>query len=524
MQSTSDAQLVHQARTGDREAFDQLVLRYQTQALRLSYSLVGDRSEAEDLAQEAFLRAWQNLHVLSDPDKFSGWLRRIVFGVSIDWLRAFRADLFRLADDSAELALLSYPASHSNALDEMERTDLRKRVWLALARLPANYRVPLTMFHFDGLSHARVAKTLNVPESTVRSLVTRARARLRPMLGASSEVFEEHRMTTARILHLTDGESVAGTLRESGLPGEVAIYGDLFYEGPVPDHVSGKQLLALRAHFYAEAGYGPANEVQASLQKGEQAIATAHQHREVVLWLDHRLSDQLLLISLLHHFSEQPAGDAVLSLICIGSYPAIAPFVGLGQLTADQLFSLADTRTRASKEQFQLGKAAWRAFTSSDPTAIEHLLHSDTSALPFLAAALRRHLEQFPSLENGLSRTEQSALEVLRDQDSISAANLFFAVQRREDLLFMGDYSFYRLLKKLASEKHPLIKASACPSRIEEWHTTEISITAIGRKVAEKKHDRILLNGLNEWRGGVHLRTGSRIWRWDPGRKKLVHG
>jgi RNA polymerase sigma-70 factor (ECF subfamily) len=77
----------------------------------LAYLLIGDRIGAEDMTQETFLRAWLNLDFLSDPAKFTAWLRRIVFGVSIDWLRVFRPDLYRLTDAKAELDLSRQAAS-----------------------------------------------------------------------------------------------------------------------------------------------------------------------------------------------------------------------------------------------------------------------------------------------------------------------------------------------------------------------------------------------------------------------------
>jgi len=85
MNSKNDAELVHLARTGNRAAYGELIRRYQRSIWGLACLLVHDRFEAEDLAQEAFLRAWLNLDLLSDPSKFAAWLRRIVFGVSIDW-------------------------------------------------------------------------------------------------------------------------------------------------------------------------------------------------------------------------------------------------------------------------------------------------------------------------------------------------------------------------------------------------------------------------------------------------------
>jgi RNA polymerase sigma-70 factor (ECF subfamily) len=220
MESSKDADLVRMARAGNRDAYGELIRRYQHQICGLACTLLDDRFEAEDVTQEAFLRAWLNLDLLSDPAKFAPWLRRIVFGVSIDWLRVFRPDLYRLSDGKTELEIIVQPARTESALATLEAIELRQRIWDAVARLPPKYRLPLTLFHFDGLSHSKVAEALGVPASTVRSLVTRARQKLQPMLAsyagelfpALEDLLQEQAAGNATMLHITDGESVAGTL------------------------------------------------------------------------------------------------------------------------------------------------------------------------------------------------------------------------------------------------------------------------------------------------------------------------
>src|SRR5439155_19991543 len=99
--------------------------------------------------------------------------------------------------------------------------------------------------------------------------------------------------------------------------------------------------------------------------------------------------------------------------------------------------------------------AAWMAFISADPTEIERFIVTGTSALPFIAEAVRRHLEQFPSADNGLARTERQALSVLRDQGSVSGTGLFVAVRDLEEQGFMGDASFYKIVADLCEARHP---------------------------------------------------------------------
>jgi RNA polymerase sigma factor (sigma-70 family) len=491
MDATSDSNLVALAKAGNREAYSELIGRYQRSTYGLACVLLGDRFEAEDITQEAFLRAWQNLDLLSDPAKFAPWLRRIVFGAAVDWLRAFRPDLYRLADAETELVFFSQPANTTTALEALETIELRQRVWDAVARLPPAYRLPLALFHLDGLSHAKVADAMGVGESTVRSLVTRARRKLAPMLASyAAEVLPALQDVLAdpekgkSMLHIADGESVAGTLRESIIPGEVRIYGDLMYEG----------------------------QVQKEAGAFEDTLLAMSRHDETVLWMDHRLSDQLILIKVLDWIGRRRSGRTGLSLICVGRFPGMDRFIGLGQLTADQLTSLADTRLQVAEAQLRLATQAWNAFTSAEPVEIERVIAGDTSALPFLGAALRRFLEQFPSVENGLSRTEQQALLVLRDRGSLVWKRLFFAVQAMEDPHFMGDLSFLAILKELADGRNALV----------QLESESVSITEAGLRVLEGRDDSVRLNGIDRWLGGVHLKGSDSPWRWDREKGRLA--
>ncbi len=316
------------------------------------------------------------------------------------------------------------------------------------------------------------------------------------------------------MLHIADGESVAGTLRRSGLPGVVAVCGDLLYEGPAPGGVTAGGWIEARAAFIRDAGFATLEDGRRYVEAADRTLASYGDHDEVVLWLDHRLSDQLILIRALDWFSRRELGNTRLSLICLGRYPGIEPFVGLGQLKPDQLASLADTRAGVTDAQLQSAREAWAAFTAPDPTAIERLIRTGTPALPFLTAALTRHLQQFPAVSNGLARTEQEALTILRDQGSVAAQRLFVAVQDREELLFMGDWSFYRMLRDLASAGSPLVEVRDWRAPYDRWHASMVRLTAAGRAVVEERTDSIHLNGIDRWVGGVHL-TNVNVWRWD---------
>jgi hypothetical protein len=288
------------------------------------------------------------------------------------------------------------------------------------------------------------------------------------------------------MLHITDGECVAGTLREAAIPGVVATYGDLLYEGPVPPDADEPNWFEIRAQFLAGVGYATLDEAREFQRACAQTLAAYSEHDEVVIWLDGKLSNQLILIRVLDWFRRQSLGGGKLSLICIGEYPGVDRFRGLGALTAAQLAPLLETRRPVGEAQYRIAQGAWQAFTAPDPGGIQRLLATDTSALPFLAGALRRHLEQFPSVENGLSRTEQQALLVLRERGAVSGGELFAAVQRTEEPVFLGDLSFYRMMADLSAARHPLLLVADRGSA----GLGTVTMTEAGREVVAGRADQ----------------------------------
>ncbi len=205
------------------------------------------------------------------------------------------------------------------------------------------------------------------------------------------------------------------------------------------------------------------------------------------------------------------------------------PASAVGSVKAVELAPLFPTRHTVTTEELALAQEAWAAFRSPDPTALAGLLGGDTSALPFLRAALVQHLEEFPSMENGLSRTERELLEVLASGNASPCA-IFTAWQAKEDSLFMGDLPLWAHLRQLSAGPHPLVaRADGGSFRMPtectsagEFAAQRLVLTEAGRTVLARAADQLDLRGIDRWLGSVHLQSGASLWRWQARLQQLV--
>jgi RNA polymerase sigma-70 factor (ECF subfamily) len=157
---------------GDAQAFEGIVRRWQGSLVNMAWRYCRDRGRAEELAQEAFIRAWKGLAQWRRESSFSTWLFALAANV-------FRTELkrFPAVDLPLDKAAEPYgPAAQFNALEEKSRNDVIRRAVLAL---PHRYREPVILFYFHEMDVAAAARTMGLPEGTVKARLSRARALLR---------------------------------------------------------------------------------------------------------------------------------------------------------------------------------------------------------------------------------------------------------------------------------------------------------------------------------------------------------
>ena len=315
------------------------------------------------------------------------------------------------------------------------------------------------------------------------------------------------------MLHVTNGDSVLAGFREGGIAGTYLAWRDVLHDGAVPQTESLEALSDERARVLSEfGGEGDYAELRAGFAERDRTLAAFREHDETVLWFEHDLYDQLQLLQILDWLSRQDRDGARISLIQIDRHPEVSPFFGLGQLSGRQLADLLPTRQPVSPAQFAVGRDAWAAFCAPAPTGLVALAVSSFQGMPFLSAALTRCLEEYPSVQDGLSRTERQLLEAA-SSGARHRRDYYIASSRRESCPW-GDMSVYARLERLSKDPSPALDRLALD---------EFALNERGRRILAGDEDWFRGAGRDVWIGGVHLDAGThRQWRWDGARRTIV--
>jgi hypothetical protein len=302
-----------------------------------------------------------------------------------------------------------------------------------------------------------------------------------------------------------------------------SIWADPLHEGPVPGGLTDAELVEVRQRYLA----GPADITFDPVNDLRQWRATMERHdsyEELILWFEHDLFDQLNLIQLLTWIREHFPADKVVSLVCIGSFPGHPRFKGLGELTPDELASLIETRQRVSGPQYALAELAWRAFRQPTPESLDGIRQTDTSALPYLAAAVTRFLQEFPWTTDGLSRTERRLLE-LASGDGIKLSKAVPQMHASEDAYYVTDTSIAALAETLSRTSPALLTLAGGGEHAgDKVLSGSVTLTDVGRAVLTGQQDRVTVCGIDRWLGGVHVQSGGQVWRWDDSGQRITAG
>jgi hypothetical protein len=334
-------------------------------------------------------------------------------------------------------------------------------------------------------------------------------------------------------LHVTNGDVAATGLARSGLTGDVLSWRDVLHDGPVPPDDDRAAFHRARAEFLASRGWTSVEEVIVDFETRDARLDEMGPAQGVTLWFEPDLYDQLQLIQILARLAARPPA----------ARPAITIVPAdllLGPLPPDRFPALFAARRTIRDVDLQHGADAWRAFTAPDPAALMAMterLDAEVSArtygadevvrLPFLAAALRRMLEEYPDQERGLSRSERQICETLVSGEMTLGKLYRTAHHSAESWSWLGDSGFAWYVQRLSDCPKPLLTHPngtrvIAPGRDGKafWERAAV-LTPFGQDVLRERGDRIAANGVDRWIGGVAL-TPDNDWRWEARKGRVV--
>jgi RNA polymerase sigma factor (sigma-70 family) len=172
----TDSDLVNKCLSGEQEAFSEIVTRYKKLIYSVVYNMISDKQEVNDISQEVFIRIYKSLNRYNPEYKFSTWTVKIATNLCLDTLRKKKFDSVSI-DEMIDV---------SSSVDTPEGKYIKKekseRIRKAIAELPDKYRVPILLFHQNGLSYEEITGILNEPMTIVKNRLYRARLMLREKL------------------------------------------------------------------------------------------------------------------------------------------------------------------------------------------------------------------------------------------------------------------------------------------------------------------------------------------------------
>lgn len=185
MSTIEEKDWLKKAAKGDSAAFEQLVLKYQTQIYNLCFRVMGNAEDAADMAQETFLKAWRNLESFHGEAAFSTWLYRLASNACMDQLRSMRrrpVQSLTVTDTEGEEQTIDVPDSAPSPEDNLINKEERELLQKAMGALDPQERQILTLRVVNDLSYTEISEVLDLKEGTVKSRLARARDHLRKKL------------------------------------------------------------------------------------------------------------------------------------------------------------------------------------------------------------------------------------------------------------------------------------------------------------------------------------------------------
>lgn len=194
MSEQNEQELLKRCQNGDMEAFETLIEVYQKRMINYCYRMLGNRSDAEDAAQEVFVKVFRFIDKFSGDASFSTWLYKVASNVCLDFLRKHKkpehqaVSLYQTNSDGEEFDLHIEDSTYS-PYEQLKQTEAQRALALALDKLSAEHKNVIVLRDIHGLSYEEIGRIVGAAEGTVKSRINRARLQLQKLLEKDRELF-----------------------------------------------------------------------------------------------------------------------------------------------------------------------------------------------------------------------------------------------------------------------------------------------------------------------------------------------
>ncbi len=324
-------------------------------------------------------------------------------------------------------------------------------------------------------------------------------------------------------LHVANGHSTTGTIREAGIPGLLSIWADPLHEGPVPGDVSDEELIDVRArHLASELSPGPsATDIAHELRQWRAAIEDDDGYGELVLWFEHDLFDQLNLIQALDWIGRRRPLAKPVSLICIDSFPGHPQFKGLGELTASRAGVALSARKRDQRCAIRSGRAGVAGVSVARSARARRLRSWRHGRVAVSRAGVDAASRGIP-VDARRAVPHRTPALVVAAAGYLDIWKAFVSLHEDETAFYIADGSFWAIAEALAAAQPPLASIEITSREPGRLPSGTMALTDIGRSILGGHADRVSECGFDRWFGGVHLTTPGRIARWDHAQGRIV--
>jgi Domain of unknown function (DUF1835) len=292
--------------------------------------------------------------------------------------------------------------------------------------------------------------------------------------------------------------------------------------GPVPSTETLDDLTRIRAAFwdsthfdFATRGSHETLGTSPLSERDEQLHRLMEADDEVVFWCGPNRREVLMLCAVLR-FLQTVSGHKITLVQC--------PQWGASSCSSEQLARFFNQRSPIPSGLAEFSLELWRVYTNSDPSALSQLTDRLGESHP-MQTVVRRMIEEYPSITNGLSRTEEMLLGTTKQPDSILRV-IGRTIGNSEDPI--GDVQLYEKIREFLIGKTPILEVTGGQARVvergalEEFRRLIVQPTSLALELLASKADYVAVDGIERWIGGVHLQGHSVAWRFDPATGRLV--